>query len=49
MGSRHAPKDANERLDVLIERLRELDRDLDPLVSLSNDLGCLDGNINKFI
>jgi len=42
-------EDTNRRLGMLTERLRELDKDLDPLVSLANDLGCLDGNISKFI
>lgn len=36
------------RIDVILEKLQEIEDDIDQLLSLSNDLIYLDVNINKF-
>lgn len=36
------------RIDSIIEKLQEIEDDIDQLLSLSNELAYLDVNINKF-
>lgn len=36
------------RIDSIIEKLQEIEDDIDQLLSLSNELVYLDVNINKF-
>lgn len=41
--------DSNSRLDRLIERLRDLDNDLEQILLLANDVGNMEVNIRKFL
>lgn len=39
----------NQRLDALVDGLKDLDKDLDQLISLGNDIGQLDVNLNRLL
>lgn len=44
-----SPMETAQRLDAIIKRLADLDKDLEQLISLGNDIGDLEANINKFL